>query len=150
MEKRCTEATEYSLTFRMARYPNWRQVAENGIPAGDYSHARICSGGASASAPSDLAGAQPVRSVTARLKSNDSVDDLRTPVVARPFCYPPRLSGSGISISFSAASIMNFRWPATLGFEKYASSGWLAPSYTTTSSKSKGLKPDRQATLTPY
>jgi len=41
MEKRCTEATEYSLTFRMARYPNWRQVAENGIPAGDYSHARI-------------------------------------------------------------------------------------------------------------
>ena len=109
-----------------------------------------CSGGASSSAPSDLAGAQPVRSVTARLKSNDSVDDLRTPVVARPFCYPPRLSGSGISISFSAASVMNFRWPATLGFEKYASSGWLAPSYTTTSSKSKGLKPDRQATLTPY
>ena len=93
----------------MARYPNWRQVAENGVPAGDYSHARICSGGASSSAPSDLAGAQPVRSVTARLKSNDSVDDLRTPVVARPFCYPPRLSGSGISISFSAASVMNFQ-----------------------------------------
>ena len=32
MKKRCTEANEQSLTSRMARDPNWRQVDESGIP----------------------------------------------------------------------------------------------------------------------